>query len=102
MKDIQATIDGYLEDIRKCSAETGYLSIKELAYILGTGEKKITNDIDRGRLGKLKMGPESSKCRIRIPQIEAIGYVLQFFTSISDLPPIEESPLFSKVKRLGL
>jgi hypothetical protein len=102
MQDIQQILDGYLEDIRKCSAETGYLSIKELAYILNTGDKKITNDIDRGRLGKIKMGPESSKCRIRIPTAEAIGYVLQFFTAESDLPPIEESPLFSKVKRLGL
>jgi hypothetical protein len=102
MEDVQTTLDKYLEQIKKRSEPQGYLSIKELAYILKTGEKKIMNDIERGRLGMLKMGPEGSKCRVRIPTTEALSYVLQFFTSKSDLPPIEESPLFSKVKRLSL
>jgi hypothetical protein len=101
MHDIQSTIDSYLEKIKAASKDEGYLQVKELAYILQTGENKIRGDIARGRLGMLKMGPEDSHCHIRIPVAEALGYILQFFTAKSDLPPIEESPLFSKVKRLG-
>lgn len=102
MQDVQSTLDGYLKEIHHRSHGAGYLSIKELAYILHTGDKKLRNDVERGRLGILKMGPEESKCHVRIPTAEALAYVLQFFTSESDLPSIEESPLFSKVKRLGL
>jgi len=102
MDDIQNTLDGYLEKIKAAAEKEGYLQVKELAFILQTGERKIRNDIDRGRLGMIKMGPEDSHCHIRIPIAEALGYVLQFFTAISDLPPIEESPLFSRVQRLDL
>ena len=102
MNDIQSILDDYLEKIKNRSEGVGHLSIKELAYIIGTGERKIINDIERGRLGKIKMGPDGSKCRVRIPTAEALGYVLNFFISESNLPPIEDSSLFSKVKRLGL
>jgi len=101
MDDIQTTLDGYLEKIKVAAENGGYLQVKELAYILQTSRRKITNDIERGRLGMIKMGPEESHCHVRIPVAEALGYVSRFFTSDSDLPPIEESPLFSKVKRLG-
>jgi|GEM_PF-2324899 len=102
MNDIQSTLDEYLEKIKKACEIDGYLEIKELAFILRTSRRKITNDMEQGRLGKIKMGPEESHCHIRIPLAEALSYVLQFFISKSDLPPIEESPLFSRVKRLGL
>jgi hypothetical protein len=100
MQDVQATLDGYLDEVTRRSKKDGHLSIKELAFILKTGSRKIRNDIERGRLGIIKMGPEESKCHIRIPTASALGYILQFFTAESDLPPIEESPLFSKIKRL--
>jgi hypothetical protein len=102
MNGIEKTLDGYLEKIKTSSGPGGYLQVKELAFILRTSEKKIRNDIERGRLGMFKMGPEESHCHIRIPVTEAIGYVLQFFTAKSDLPPIDESPLFTRIKRLGL
>lgn len=101
MQDIQSTLDDYLDKIKSATKDDGYLQVKELAFILQTGENKVRSDIARGRLGMIKMGPEDSHCHIRIPVAEALGYVLQFFTAKSDLPPIEESPLFSKVKRLG-
>lgn len=101
MKDVQATLDGYIEQIKQRVADDGHIQIKELAFILDTGEKKIRNDIERGRLGMFKMGPPESRCHIRIPEIEAINYVLQFYTSSSDLPPIEESPLFSRISRVA-
>lgn len=96
MRDVQATLDGYIELIKQRTADDGHIQVKELAGVLGTGEKKIRNDIERGRLGMFKMGPAESKCHIRIPEAEAIGYILQFFTSNSELPPIEESPLFKR------
>ncbi len=99
MQDIKSTIDGYIEQIKQRCAAEGFIEIKELAFILHTSYKKIRNDIEQERLGMMKMGPEDSKCRIRIPETEALGYVLQFFTSISDLPPIEESPLFQKARQ---
>ena len=102
MNDIQNTIDGYLEKIKAAAEDDGFLHVKELAFILRTSRRKIINDMERGRLGKIKMGPEESHCHIRIPESEALSYVLQFFTSKSDLPPIEDSPLFSRIKRLGL
>jgi hypothetical protein len=102
INDIQNTLDDYLEKIKKACEIDGYLEIKELAFILRTSRRKITNDMECGRLGRIKMGPEDSHCHIRIPEAEALGYILQFYTAKSDLPPIEESPIFSRVKRRGL
>ena len=36
MRNVQETLDGYLKQIRERAAETGYISIKEMAFILGT------------------------------------------------------------------
>lgn len=102
MRNVQETLDGYLEEIRGKATETGFITVKELAYILDASEGKIRNDIEAGRLGSLKMGPEGSKCHLRIPLSDALGYVLHFHSLDSDLPPIEESPLFCKVKNLSL
>lgn len=72
-------IEQWILKINESNGEEDYVTRQQLSTILGVSEGKIDYDIKVARrLKRGKLGPENSRCEVRIDKKEAIKYVKSF------------------------